>query len=58
MDRNEAKPQQQLRAWTTPRLEFKGTVGDTLKTGGGKLSVSGGDTSEMRCQKGINPRPC
>jgi hypothetical protein len=46
------------RRWITPALEFKGTVGEILQTGGGKLSVTGGDPGEMRCEKGINPQPC
>jgi hypothetical protein len=37
--------------WETPRLEFKGRVGEILKSGGGKLSVTGADSGEMRCEK-------
>ena len=44
--------------WVTPRVEFKGSVGAILKQGGGKLSITGGDPGEMRCQKGLNPKPC
>jgi len=39
------------RQWTKPSLEFKGTIGDTLKTGSGKLSISGADPGEHRCEK-------
>lgn len=39
------------RKWTAPRLEFRGTVGDVLKSGGGKLSITGSDAGEMRCEK-------
>lgn len=37
--------------WVTPRLEFKGGVGEVLKSGGGKLSITGADPGEMRCEK-------
>lgn len=37
--------------WETPQLQFKGAVGDILKSGGGKLSISGQDPGEMRCEK-------
>jgi hypothetical protein len=37
--------------WETPQLQFKGSAGEILKTGGGKLSITGGDPGEMRCQK-------
>jgi hypothetical protein len=39
------------RQWDTPRLQFKGSVGDVLKSGGGKLSITGQDPGEMRCEK-------
>ena len=39
------------REWMTPQLQFKGGVGDILKSGGGKLSISGSDPGEMRCEK-------
>jgi hypothetical protein len=42
---------QKREQWDTPQLQFKGSVGDVLRTGGGKLSISGGDPGEMRCQK-------
>jgi hypothetical protein len=38
-------------AWVTPRLELKGTVGAILNQGGGKLSITGQDSGEMRCEK-------
>lgn len=37
--------------WETPKLQFKGGVGDILKSGGGKLSITGQDPGEMRCEK-------
>lgn len=37
--------------WVTPRLELKGSVGAILKEGGGKLSITGQDSGEMRCEK-------
>jgi len=46
------------RGWTTPRLAFRGTVGEVLKSGGGKLSITGGDPGEMRCQKGGQETKC
>ena len=38
------------RRWTEPTLRLMGTVGELLHTGGGKLSVTGGDPGEMRKQ--------
>ena len=38
-------------AWAAPRLEFKGTVGDILQSGGGKLSLVAQDPGENRCEK-------
>ena len=57
MNRNDVSASQK-REWRTPALELKGTVGEMLNTGGGKLSITGGDPGEMRCQKGLNPKPC
>jgi hypothetical protein len=37
--------------WITPRLAYRGSVGQILKTGGGKLSITGQDPGEMRCEK-------
>jgi hypothetical protein len=44
-------PQTPLRTWVAPQLEFKGTVGELLQTGGGKLSLSLADSGESRCEK-------
>lgn len=44
-------PQTPKRMWTSPKLEFKGTVGEILKTGGGKESLSLADSGESRCEK-------
>ena len=38
-------------AWVAPRLEFKGTVGQILQSGGGKLSLTAQDPGENRCEK-------
>jgi hypothetical protein len=38
-------------AWVAPRLEFKGTVGQILQSGGGKLSLVAQDPGENRCEK-------
>jgi len=37
--------------WVAPRLEFKGTVGQILQSGGGKLSLVASDPGENRCEK-------
>ncbi len=37
--------------WTTPVLTFRGSVGQILQSGGGKLSISGSDPGEGRCEK-------
>jgi len=37
--------------WTTPALAYKGTVGQILQGGGGKLSIAGSDPGEGRCEK-------
>jgi hypothetical protein len=37
--------------WTTPVLAYKGTVGQILQGGGGKLSIAGKDPGEGRCEK-------
>jgi len=37
--------------WEAPRLKFKGTVGDILQSGGGKLSLVASDPGENRCEK-------
>ena len=38
-------------AWEAPRLDFKGTVGEILQSGGGKLSLTASDPGENRCEK-------
>jgi hypothetical protein len=42
---------QKREEWETPQLQFKGNVGEILKTASGKLSISGADPGEMRCLK-------
>jgi hypothetical protein len=37
--------------WATPLLTYKGTVGQILQGGGGKLSIAGSDPGEGRCEK-------
>jgi hypothetical protein len=37
--------------WATPTLTHRGSVGQILKSGGGKLSITGQDPGEMRCEK-------
>jgi hypothetical protein len=37
--------------WETPRLAYKGSVADILKSGGGKLSITAADPGEGRCEK-------
>ena len=37
--------------WATPTLIHRGSVGQILKSGGGKLSITGQDPGEMRCEK-------
>lgn len=44
-------PQTTPRQWTTPTLNHRGSVGQILKSGGGKLSITGSDSGEMRCEK-------
>ena len=39
------------RKWVTPTLAFKGTIGQIVQSGGGKLSVQLADPGEMRCEK-------
>lgn len=40
------------RSWTPIKLGYVGHVADALRGGGGKLSLSGGDTGESRKQSG------
>lgn len=37
--------------WVTPLLTYRGSVGQILQGGGGKLSISGSDPGEGRCEK-------
>ncbi|MEO5896083.1 MAG: hypothetical protein ABIS06_10305 [Vicinamibacterales bacterium] len=37
--------------WTTPSVAYRGTVGQILQGGGGKLSITGSDPGEGRCEK-------
>ena len=37
--------------WEAPRLECRGTVGEILRSGGGKLSITASDPGENRCEK-------
>lgn len=41
--------------WTTPQLTYRGTVGQILQGGGGKLSIAGSDPGENRCEKPHEP---
>lgn len=45
------KSEIERQAWLAPGLQYRGTVGDLLRTGGGKLSIAGADPGEMRCEK-------
>ena len=38
-------------SWATPLLTYRGTVGQILQSGGGKLSIAGSDPGEGRCEK-------
>lgn len=44
-------PQTGVRPWVTPQLSHRGSVGQLLKEGQGKLSITGQDSGEMRCEK-------
>jgi len=39
------------RQWATPTLAHRGSIGQILKSGGGKLSITAADPGEMRCEK-------
>lgn len=41
----------QTRAWVSPQLSHRGSVAQLLKDGMGKLSITGQDPGEMRCEK-------
>lgn len=53
---NQAAPSSGRRQpWVAPRLAFRGTVADILKSGGGKLSIQASDPGEIRCEKPHTP---
>ena len=45
------RPSQAALQWATPTLAYRGSVGDVLKSGGGKLSITSADPGENRCEK-------
>jgi hypothetical protein len=44
-------PSERAVRWTTPLLTYRGSVGQILQSGGGKLSITGSDPGEGRCEK-------
>ena len=38
--------------WETMKLTYIGNISEVIKTGGGKLSIAGGDPGEGKKQKG------
>jgi hypothetical protein len=42
---------QRPQVWSTPELTYRGTVGEILKGGGGKVSIQLADSGEKRCEK-------
>lgn len=44
-------PESLATPWTTPVLTFRGSVGQILQNGNGKLSLAGSDPGEGRCEK-------
>ena len=44
-------PRSTATPWTTPVLTFRGSVGQIVQGGGGKLSIAGSDPGEGRCEK-------
>ena len=44
-------PERTAQAWATPVLTSRGSVGQILQSGGGKLSIAGSDPGEGRCEK-------
>ena len=44
-------PKSAATPWTTPVLTFRGSVGQILQSGGGKLSIAGSDPGEGRCER-------
>jgi hypothetical protein len=51
MSTNVMAPQPKSRQWVAPTLNHRGSVGQILKDGMGKLSITGQDSGEMRCEK-------
>jgi hypothetical protein len=51
MSREMTPQAETTRQWSSPRLNHRGSVGQILQTGGGKLSITGSDPGEMRCEK-------
>ena len=49
---NAGKTEAGKRPWKRPELKYVGTVGEVLQTGGGKLSITGGDPGEGRKPQG------
>ena len=49
-----ARAQPARRTWKRPQLKYIGDVGDVLKGGGGKLSITGADPGDVRKEKGNN----
>lgn len=39
------------KAWEPPGLSYIGDIADIVRSGGGKLSISGGDPGESRKQR-------
>jgi hypothetical protein len=48
MNDSGSKTREQSRPWQPPRLRRVGSIGEVLRTGGGKLSPSQGDPGEPR----------
>ena len=44
-------PRSAATSWTTPVLIFRGSVGQILQSGNGKLSIAGSDPGEGRCER-------
>ncbi len=46
--------QQRRRRWSSPVLAYRGTVGEVLKGGGGKVTTSAYDPGEQKCPPAAN----
>ena len=46
------QPDQSKRPWEPVRLRYVGHISDIIKTGGGKLTVTGGDPGEGKKPSG------